>query len=81
MYYVASKFAGSSGPNSYTLCVFNGARWVLPPIGQPSEEKFYDCFYACKATVRITMGFGLESVGGLDLAFGLVLWLGLVSGL
>ena len=54
----------------------------FPPVGQPPKENCYDCHYACKAAVRIKVGIGLESVvPGLGLAFGLVLWLGLVSGL
>ena len=53
----------------------------LPPIGQPSEENCYDCFYVCKTTVMIKVGLGLESVVGLGLVFGFVLRSGLVSGL
>ena len=49
----------------------------LLPVGQPPEDNCYDCFYACKAIVRIKVGLG--SVVGLDLTFGLVLRLGLVS--
>ena len=25
----------------------------LPPIAQPPEENYYDCFYACKPVVRL----------------------------
>ena len=53
----------------------------LPPIGQPSEENCYDCFYACKAAVMIKVGLGIESVVWLGLGFWLVLKLELVSGL
>ena len=53
----------------------------LPSVGQPPEDNCYDCFYACKAAVRMKMGLWLGSVVGLGLAFGLVLRLGLVSGL
>ena len=49
----------------------------LPPMGQPPEEFFYDCFYAC--TVMIKVGLGLESVVWLGLGFWLVLQLELVS--
>ena len=49
----------------------------LPPIGQPPEENCYDCFYSCKAAVRIKVGLvGLESVVWLGLAFGIFLRLG-----
>ena len=40
----------------------------LPPIGQPSKENCYDCFYECRAAVMIKVVLGLESV----------VWLGLV---
>ena len=53
----------------------------LPPVGQPPEDNCYNCFYACKAAVRIKVGLELESIVGLGLAFGLDLRLGLVSGL
>ena len=53
----------------------------LPPIGQPPEENFYDCFYACKVPIWIKVGLGLESVVRLGLAFGIILRLVLVSGL
>ena len=43
----------------------------LPPLGQPPEENYYDCFYACKAAVMIKVGLGLESVVWLGLAFGI----------
>ena len=53
----------------------------LPPIGQLPEENSYDSFYACKAPVMIKVVLGLESVVWSGLVFGLVLQLGLVSGL
>ena len=37
--YVASQFAGSSGPFTYLLCMF---QMDLLPIGQPPEENGYD---------------------------------------
>ena len=45
----------------------------LSPIGHPTEEIFYDYFYASKTAVRIKVGLGL--------GFWFVLRLGLVSGL
>ena len=43
-------------------------------------ENCHDCFYACKAAVRINVWLRLESVVWLGLPFGIFLRLGLVSG-
>ena len=53
----------------------------LPPVGQLPADICYDCFHACMAAVMIKVGLQLESVVWLWLALGLVLQLGLVSGL
>ena len=31
----------------------------LPPIGQPPKENYSDCFYACRAAVRIKVGLAM----------------------
>ncbi len=77
-----SQFTGSSGPVRYTLHVFYGVKLVFHLSLSLPRKIIMITFMHCKVVELYDQGgLGSESVVGLGLACGLVLRLGIVSGL
>ena len=74
--FIASQFAGSSGPFPYSLHVFSRSKCVFPQlVSLPSKTiVMHISIYLCKAAVRIDVGFGLGLGFGLVLQFGFDSW-------